>query len=88
MEQSEARDTQQRETDHRCQHLQRIFVKGVSLVEDPVYHESAERHNAAVNQKDTPVRQRVLGEIPVQYLVKWISHKPYLALKRCKGTNK
>jgi hypothetical protein len=74
MEQSETRNTQQCEYQQRVKHWQRVLIEELSRVEYPISNHATEHNNGTVNQKDTPVWQRILREIPVQYLVKRISH--------------
>ena len=57
MEQPEARNAQQGETDHRSQHLQGVLIECIGLVEDPIHHKATESHNTTVNQKNTPIGQ-------------------------------
>ena len=57
VEDAESRVAQQREADHRRQHLECVFVEGICLVEDPIYDKTTECHDAAVDQEDAPVRQ-------------------------------
>jgi hypothetical protein len=57
VEESEAQDAHQRETRHRCQHLEGILIESVCLIEDPIHHEPTEHHDATVNKEDAPIWQ-------------------------------
>lgn len=65
MEQTEAYHTNQRET-NRCQrHLQRIVIQSLCIVEYPISKYATCCNDTTVNQKYTPIRERVFGKIPI-----------------------
>jgi hypothetical protein len=57
VEDTETRDAQQRETEHRIQHLQGILKQRLGIIEDPIDNETAKDNNGAINNENAPVRQ-------------------------------
>jgi hypothetical protein len=88
MEYAETRYAQQSKQEYRIKYPQGIGKKYGCIIEYPECDDTTEHYNCEVNKKDTPVWQRILREVPVQYLIKWIPHISSLLKNRCKGTNK
>jgi Mrp family chromosome partitioning ATPase len=65
VEQSESGNAQQDKTPECVHHLQQVGQQTLGIVENPVSQKSTEHDNGAVNQKNAPVRQRILCKIPV-----------------------
>jgi hypothetical protein len=87
MEQTETRNTQDHKTQKRTEQPLGITDEYLGIVEYPKGQHATANDNETINQKNAPIGQRILGKIPIQYLVEWILHH-LIFLKLCKGTNK
>jgi hypothetical protein len=65
MEYLEARNAQHNERTNRAQQWQQVCKQQISIMESPIDQNSTQRQNKTINQEYTPVRERILGKIPV-----------------------
>ena len=65
MEDAESWDTQYHKKESGIEYLEEILRQQIRKMEDPIGRHTAEHDDQTVDQQDAPIRQCVLGEIPV-----------------------